>query len=224
MSFYKDHRNNQIYGIRSQASSHTLGGWVWGILGCWCFYFLIWCGLHGCVPFENAIELTHLPCDDVWISGLFQKSKGFRPLRIEPTSLSEHSSTHPLGRTCEPTKTQVTCSQTRSAHHPLVIPDSLERLPALGFVLSLSCLLVKAGFFVLLDKIVEETMSQDICRTVLVLRSEKPIIGATRSRKGHRWLQQTVWSEHPVIYTSWPPAHRRRLRHWTINWILWILA
>lgn len=132
MPLYKDHRKNQIHGIRSQASSYTLGGWVWGILGCWCFYFLIWCGLHGCVPFENAIELTHLPCDDVWISGLFQKSKGFRPLRIEPTSLSEHSSTHPLGRMCEPTKTQDTCSQTRGAHHPLVIPASLEHLPALG--------------------------------------------------------------------------------------------
>lgn len=108
------------------------GGSVWGILGCWCFYFLIWCGLHGCVPFGNATELTHLPCDYVWISGLFQKSKGFRPLRTEPASLSEHSSTHPLGGTCESTKTQVTCSQTHSAHHPLVIPDSLEHLAALG--------------------------------------------------------------------------------------------
>lgn len=131
MSFYKDHRKNQIYGIRSQASSYTLGVWVWDILGCWCFYFLIWCGLHGCVPYGNAIELTHLPCDDTWISGLVQKSKGFRPLRIEPTSLSEHSSTHSLGRTCEPTKTQVTFSETHSAHHHLVIPDSLEHLPAL---------------------------------------------------------------------------------------------
>lgn len=86
------------------------------------------------LTFGNTIELTHLPCDYV----RFEFQVYFRgPRALDHWGLSQLGSLgilqhSPLeGHVSK--DSQVTRSQTRCPHHPLVIPDSLQHPAVPGF-------------------------------------------------------------------------------------------